>query len=76
MISSREHGDRGMAFYWSIAWLTAERGSVWIPTGMRTVLRSFCSIHPWLFRKENLNYVDLLVFEPGPGLPVALPAAL
>ncbi len=33
-------------------------------------------INPWLSRKENLNYPDLLVFGPGPGLPVALPAAL
>ena len=33
-------------------------------------------LHPWLSRKDNLNYLDLLVFEPGPGLPVALPAAL
>ncbi len=33
-------------------------------------------IHPWLSRKENLNYPALLVFGPGPGLSVALPAAL
>ena len=33
-------------------------------------------IHPWLSQKENLNYADLLVFGPRPGLPVALPAAL
>ena len=24
-------------------------------------------IHPWLSRKENLNYPDLLVFDLGPG---------
>ena len=33
-------------------------------------------LNPWLYRKENLNSPDLLVFGPGPGLPVALPAAL
>jgi len=40
------------------------------------VNQDLVEIHPWLSRKENINYPGLLVFGPGPGLQVALPAAL
>ena len=43
---------------------------------LRVVNQDSVELHLWLSRKETLNYPDLLVFEPGPGLPVALPAAL